>query len=90
MLEAAYAEITEVMAGSSEDQMIVTVQDEDDNAKATLTAANAAADAAGDIIIGSAGAFVDTSGAAMVKIPVGKAVEAYVSQATSGGSPAGK
>lgn len=89
VIEAVYARVTEVFAGSSEDQGIVTVNDEDDNAIATLTASDGAADVVGDIIEGW---FLEeqATGAAHKTVAAGKFVDAKVTQATSGGSPAGK
>lgn len=82
-------EVTEQMAGSSEDQMIITLQDEDDTAASVITAADAAADAAGDLLIGTRTLTQSASGAAIAKIAAGKAVEVVLTQTTAG-SPAGK
>lgn len=82
--------VTEVMAGSSEDQGIVTVEDEDDNALSVITAADSAADATGDILVGTNGAWAISSGSAIKTVAAGKAVQGFVSQQTSGGTPAGK
>lgn len=84
-----YAVVTEQMAGSSEDQGVVTVSDESDNALATLTASDAAADAVGDIVVGYAAAAA-TTGDAAVTVAAGEYVDAAVTQQTSGGTPAGK
>ncbi|CAK9093030.1 Uncharacterized protein SCF082_LOCUS43762, partial [Durusdinium trenchii] len=84
-----FARVTEVFAGSSEDQGVVTVKDEDDNTLYTLTASDAAADAENDLIVGyfmQAG----STGDALKTVASGKAVEAALTQETSGGSPAGK
>lgn len=86
----AFGIVTEVMAGSSEDQGIVTVEDEDDNVLSVITAADAAADASGDILIGTNGAWGISSGSAIKTVAAGKAVQGFVSQQTSGGTPAGK
>jgi predicted RecA/RadA family phage recombinase len=90
LLLGAYAIVTEVFAGSTQDQGIVTIQDEDDTAICTLTASDAAADAVNDIIVGTSDIFGATSGDAAKVVAAGKDVEGIVSQATSGGTPAGK
>jgi len=82
--------VTEVFAGSSEDQGIITIEDEDDNAISTLTASNAAADAVNDVIVGTNDLYSATSGDAAKVVAAGKAVQGFVSQQTSGGTPAGK
>lgn len=84
-----YAVVTEQMAGSSEDQGVVTVSDESDNSLATLTATDAAADAVGDIVVGYASGAASTGDAA-VTVAAGEYVDAAVTQQTSGGTPAGK
>lgn len=90
LLLGAYGIVTEQMAGSSEDQGIVTIQDEDDTAICTLTANDSAADAIGDVIVGTSDLFGASTGDAAKTVAAGKAVEGIVSQATSGGTPAGK
>jgi predicted RecA/RadA family phage recombinase len=89
IVKAIFARVTEVMAGSSEDQGVVTVYDEDDNALATLTASDAAADALGDVIEGY---FLHeaATGDALKTVAAAKNIYAKVTQATSGGTPAGK
>lgn len=84
-----FALITEVMAGSSEDQGVVTVEDEDDNAICTLTASDSAADVVNDYVLGLQTQSTAT-GAAAKTVAAGKAVQGFVSQQTSGGTPAGK
>lgn len=74
--------ITEQMAGT-EDQLIITLYDDDDNALSTLTASDAAADAVGDIVQGTQTARGAT-GAVCKTIPAGKGAYAKVSQATTG------
>jgi len=81
--------ITEVMAGSSEDQGIITVYDEANNSLATLTASDAAADALTDIVMGYSLPAAST-GALTKQVAAGKYVDCKVTQATSGGTPAGK
>lgn len=94
ILRNLFGLVTEAMVGSSEDQGIVTVEDEDDNAIATLTAADAAADAVGDILVASLSLCTDDSGdisgTAWKTVAAGKAVQGFVSQQTSGGTEAGK
>lgn len=88
-LVAFLGEVTEQPAGSSEDQLIITLFDEDDNAIDTLTTTNTTPDAVGDIIIGAVSMFSSATGAVFKKIPAGKAAYAKVTQATAG-TPAGK
>ena len=85
-----YGLVTEVFAGSTEDQGIVTVSDESDNALSTLTASNAAADAVNDVIAGTNPVLGASTGAAVKTVAAGEYVDAAVTQATSGGTPAGK
>lgn len=80
--------VTEEPAGSSEDQLIVTLYDDDDNALSTLTTTNTTPDAVGDVIQGTQAANGAT-GAVLKSIPAGKGAYAKVSQATAG-TPAGK
>lgn len=89
-----FAVITEVMAGSSEDQGVVTVSDESDNALDTFTPSDAAADALGDLVLGGtvsddleSGATGDAWASAMVA--AGEYVDAAVTTQTAG-TPAGK
>lgn len=90
LILGVFGVVTEQMAGSSEDQGIVTVEDEDDNAVCTLTASDSAADAIGDVIVGTSDLYSATTGDAAKTVAAGKAVQGYVSQQTSGGTPAGK
>lgn len=89
MLLGCYGIVTEQMAGSSQDQMIVTVEDTDGTDLCTLTASDSAADAVGDVIVGTADIFSATTGDAAKFVPAGKGVQGIVSQATAG-TPAGK
>ena len=82
-----YAVVTEVFAGT-EDQGIVTVSDESDNALATLTATDSGADAVDDIIVGYALGAASTGDAGLV-VAAGEYVDAAVTQVTTG-SAAGK
>lgn len=90
LLYDAIAIITEAMVGSSQDQGIVTIRDTDDAAICTFTPTDGAADAIGDLIKGTGDATTAATGDAGVLVAAGKGVEGIVSQATSGGSPAGK
>jgi hypothetical protein len=86
-----YGILTEVMAGSSEDQGVVTVYDEDDNALSVLTPSDAAADAIGDAVVGTNPLLISGStGDAIKTVAAGKYIDCKVTQATSGGTPAGK
>ncbi len=87
----AYGVVTEAMVGSSEDQGIITVSDEDDNALCTLTPLDAAADAIGDVIVGTNPLLISSAtGDAIKTVAAGKYIDCKVTQTTSGGSPAGK
>jgi predicted RecA/RadA family phage recombinase len=88
-LVALLGEVSEQPAGSSEDQLIITLFDEDDNAIDTLTTTNTTPDAVGDIIVGATSMFSAATGGVFKKIPAGKAAYAKVTQATAG-TPAGK
>lgn len=90
LLLSLIGEVTEQTAGASEDQMIVTFQDEDDTAIDTLTSADSSADAIGDLLVGPLGAFHGSSGGVMPKLAADKAGEFSVTQATSGSGLAGK
>lgn len=81
--------VTEVFAGSTEDQGIVTVEDTDGTDLFTLTAADSAADAVNDYLAGHQSQS-KASGTAAIIVAAGKGVRGVVTQATSGGSPAGK
>jgi hypothetical protein len=85
---SGHALITEVMAGSSQDQGIATIYDTDDNAIMTLTPSDAAADAVGDIVLGSVNR--PATGTALIPIAALKGIYAKVTQVTAGGTPTGK
>jgi len=89
LILAVYGVITEVFAGASQDQGVVTVYDEDDNAITTITVADAGADAAGDVRLGY-NIFGATAGDAAKTVAAGKYVDCKVTQNTSGTSAAGK
>jgi hypothetical protein len=83
----AGALVTEVFAGSSEDQGIVTLKDSADTTLGiTFTAANATGDAVGDILAPAANtvAIGATSGSALVIVPAGLGVDALVTQLVAG------
>lgn len=80
---------TEAMVGSSEDQGIVTVSDESDNALMTFTPTDGASDAIGDYILGVQLASTATGTAVATLVAAGEYVDAIVTQATAG-TPAGK
>jgi predicted RecA/RadA family phage recombinase len=82
--------VTEVFAGGTEDQGIVTIEDEDNNALATLTVSDAGADAIGDVITGTNPLIGSATGTAIKTVAAGKAVHYVVTQQTSGTSEAGK
>lgn len=89
-LALVWGVITEAMAGSSEDQGVITIYDESDNALATLTPNDAAADAIGDVIMGTNPLIGASTGDAVKSVAAGEYVDCKVTQATSGGTPAGK
>jgi hypothetical protein len=89
LITGVYGLVSEVFAGSSQDQGIVTVRDSDANAITTLTPSDAGADVVDDVIAGYSLPGQSTGAAAKI-VPAGKGVEALVTQATSGGTPAGK
>ena len=81
--------VTEVPVGSSEDQGVVTVSDESDNALATLTFTDAAADVIKDIIVGYQRQAASTGDAGLV-VAAGEFIDAIVTTLTVGGSIAGR
>lgn len=90
LIEEIYAEITEAMAGSTEDQGVVVIKDTDASPAtlATLTPSDAAADAVGDLVAGyflAAG----STGDALKKVAAGDGITGTISQETAG-TPAGK
>jgi len=89
LLVSLLAEVTEAPAGSSEDQLIITLYDSDDNAIDTLTTTDTTPDAIGDVIIGAASLYAASTGDVIKKIPAGKGAYGKVTQATAG-TPAGK
>jgi len=89
LILAVYGVITEVFAGASQDQGVVTVYDEDDNSIITITVADAGADVVGDVRLGY-NIFGATAGDAGKLVPAGKFVDCKVTQNTSGAGAAGK
>lgn len=90
LLIEAIALVTEVFAGSSEDQGIVTIEDTDGTDITTFTPTDAAADVVNDIVKGAGDAATAATGDAARLVAAGKGVQGKVTQFTSGGSPAGK
>ena len=91
VIELIYALITEAMVGSGEDQGVITVYDSDDNALATLTPSDGEADVIGDMVIGTNPILISgATGDAANYLGAGKGIDCKVTQATSGGTPAGK
>jgi|SRR3990172_9514593 len=88
LVQAFTGIVTEAPAGSSEDQLILGLYDEDDNQLSTLTTTDTTPDAAGDIIVGTLSGFAAATGAVYAVIPAGKAAYVKVAQATVG-TPAG-
>lgn len=80
--------VTEQPAGSSEDQLIVSLLDEDDNAISTLTTTDTTPDAVGDYIKGALSVVGAATGTVAAIIPAGKGAKVKVTQATAG-TPAG-
>lgn len=90
ILLGAYGIVSEVFGGASQDQGIVTIEDTDGTDLCTLTPSDAGADAANDVIVGTADLFSASTGDAAKIVAAGKGVQALVSQATSGAGAAGK
>lgn len=89
VITAIFGLVTEAFAGGTEDQGVVTVSDESDNALATLTPSDAGADDLNDII---EGLFLQeqATGAAAKVVAAGEYIDAAITQKTSGTSAAGK
>lgn len=81
--------VTEEPAGSSEDQLEITLYDEDDNALSVMITTDTTPDPADDIVVGTRALQVAVTGVVAAVIPAGKAAYAKVSQATAG-TPAGE
>lgn len=89
ILLSFFAQVTEAPVGSSEDQLIVTLADEDDGTLSVLTTTDTTPDAAGDIIQGTLAVLGASTGGVLAQAAAGKALKLVLTQATSGGSPAG-
>jgi hypothetical protein len=89
LIVAIWGRVTEVFAGATQDQGVVTVSDESNNALATITVADASADAAGDVRLGYV-LPAATAGDAMKTVAAGEFVDMVVTQNTSGTGAAGK
>lgn len=81
--------VTETIVGSSEDQLILQLLDEDDNVLSVITTTNTSPDVANDVVIGTRSLANGTTGDVGAVIPADKAAKVKVSQATAG-TPAGK
>lgn len=91
LVKNIYGRIVEVFGGASQDQGIITVSDESNNALGTLTATDGGADALKDAVIGSLNLDASATGALAGKyVAAGEFVDLAVTQATSGASAAGK
>lgn len=80
--------VTEAPVGSSEDQLEITLYDEDDNALSVMITTNTTPDAIGDLIQGTLTLMTGSTGNVAAVVPAGKSCYAKVSQATAG-TPAG-
>ena len=89
IIKRIYGRITEVMGGDTEDQGVITVYDESNNALATLTPTDGGADGVGDIIVGYQ-IDASTTGDALKTVAAGEFVDCKITQATSGSNVAGK
>lgn len=83
-------EVTEAPVGTSEDQLILELLDEDDNSLSTITTTDTTPDAIGDIVQGIKSVMAASTGDVLAIIPADKAAKVKVNQATAGGTPAGK
>lgn len=91
IIHHAFAILTEVMVGDSEDQGIITLKDSAGTTLAiTFTPTNAAADAIDDVIQAAANTVAATAatGSAMVVVPAGLGVNAVVTQVSVDAVPA--
>lgn len=89
IIKEFYGVISEVFGGTVEDQGVITLYDDDDNALYTLTPSNAGADALSDIVVGFMGQ-AQSTGAALKTVAAGKGLYVKVTTATSGTGAAGK
>ncbi len=90
LITEAIGLITTVMAGATQDQGIVTLQDTDGTTLGIIfTPSDAGADAVDDKVEGVGTARQAATGVAMVVVPAGKGVQATVTQICSGSGAAG-
>jgi len=90
LILGTYGRVTEAFAGGDEDQGIITISDESDNAVATLTPSDGGTDSLGDVIIGINAVIGGTTGDAVISVAAGEFVDCKCTQAVSGASAAGK
>lgn len=92
LLYDCFGIVTEVFAGSSEDQGIITVKDTAGSPATlgTITAADSAADALTDIVRCTNDAVSASDGAVTKTVAAGNGITGTITQTTSGGTPAGK
>lgn len=88
----AFGIVSEVFGGAGEDQGILTLKDTESspNTLGTITAANAGADAVGDIISSTNSAVKAADGAVIKTIAAGKGITGAITQQTAGAGEAGK
>lgn len=86
----AFGLITEDFGGASQDQGIITIEDSDGNAIATLTPGDASTDDVGDVIISSISVWASATGVAWKTVAAGKGIQARATQVCSGAGAAGK
>lgn len=92
LILGCYGIVTEVFAGGTEDQGIVTIKDTagTPNTISTLTAGDSSADAIGDVIVGTGKVLGASTGDAVKSVAAGLGVTGTVTQPTTGTSKAGK
>jgi hypothetical protein len=86
----AYGVVTEAFAGDTQDQGVITILDESDNALATLTVSDNGADGIGDVIVGTNPVIGASTGDAVKTVAAGEYVDCKCTQAVTGASKAGK
>lgn len=89
-LALAWGVVTETVVGATEDQPVITISDESDNALSTLTGTDTTPEAAGDVIMGTNPLIGATTGDTVKTVAAGEYVDCKVTQATSGTGTAGK
>jgi hypothetical protein len=85
MVMALVGMCTETPVGDAEDQLVITLYDEDDNALDTLTTGSTP-DAVGDIICGALSHYTVATGGVFTDIPAGKAAYVKLTQTTDDAS----